>query len=548
MRNCCPAALPTILLVLFALCGNRCVAQDVTVRFELADGAKVADVVTIVARPTTAEDADIEKVDFLVDDKLVSSDTSTPYELVWDTLAAGEGRHTIAAVATDSRGMSATARITLIVDNELGKGAEALAAEALAAIKTGDLAKAAARARRALKVDPGNLTAARALAGIHREQGEPDKALEILLKATIPAGDTEARADLIALHIATGAASPELNAFLDHARMAAEESERLLTARLATIPDDGSPVSAMRRGDLLAAARRWDAALQEYLKCGDLDTAPVEALNRVVLASAYLDRRREADRLLKRLTAEKRADSVTEALGAFWLLRDYRYAEARKAAQPGVDRKDLPALIVAAYAETAMRQAPRALALLDEARRIAPESLEVAFLTARLNSDLIDSRKGLMAVLAQNPVYTPVYALMAFQGMLGKAPRRFAEAENLLDAGLRRDPNHPYALIGKAIALMMQDRAAEARAVVDALLKVDRNAPDAYMVAATLAAAAQDTSAVNSLLGNARRLNADLWADAVVPKAPDLLLRVHRFRVGAELLPQSLYPAKASAP
>ncbi|HSV75185.1 MAG TPA: tetratricopeptide repeat protein [Chthonomonadales bacterium] len=548
MRTRCRTAFPLLALAFLALlAGGRTHAQSVAVRFEQADGATVSDVVTIVARPTTAEDADIDRVDFRVGGQLAGSDTSTPYELVWDTLEAGEGRHTIEAVATDSRGMSATARITLIVDNQLGRGAEALAADALAAIRAGDLARAAAMARRALKVDADNLTAARALAAVHRERGEPARAVEVLMKATIPDSDTEARADLIAMHVAAGAASPEVSTFLEHARRAKDEYDRLLAARLAAIPDDRTPASAIKRGDLLAAARRWDAALQEYQKAGDIDTAPVEALNRVILASVYLQRRRDGERLLRRLTAERRADAVTEALGAFWLLRDHRFAEARQAAQPGVDRQQLPALIVAAYAEAGMRQGSRALALLEQARQIAPYSPEVGVLAARLNTDLISSRRGLMDVLARDPTYTPAYALMAFQGLLGRATRRLEEAGSLLDAGLRRDPSHPYALIGKAITLMMQDRSADAQPVVEALLRADSNAPDAYMVAATLAAA-QDSDGVTDMLTNARRLNEELWSDAVVPRLPDLLVRVHRFRVGSELLPQSLYPAAAGAP
>src|SRR5260221_515213 len=84
-----------------------------TVKFELEDGAKVSDTVTIAAKATSPDDAGIEKVEFYVDNQLKYTDSSTPYELTWDTLAETEGAHALKAVAFDAKGNTATAKVSL---------------------------------------------------------------------------------------------------------------------------------------------------------------------------------------------------------------------------------------------------------------------------------------------------------------------------------------------------------------------------------------------------------------------------------------------------
>src|SRR2546425_11050295 len=94
------------------------------IRFDLKDGAKVGDVATIVARISGGEDVGIAKVEFMVDGQLRATDTSTPYSFEWDTLEETEGPHTIGATVFDGKGQTKNAKISVMIDNELSKGAD----------------------------------------------------------------------------------------------------------------------------------------------------------------------------------------------------------------------------------------------------------------------------------------------------------------------------------------------------------------------------------------------------------------------------------------
>lgn len=73
----------------------------------------------------TAEDADgISKVDFLVNNILVSTDTTAPYGFVWDTTKLADGAHTVAAVAYDRAGNVGSHTHITTVRNGAAKAAD----------------------------------------------------------------------------------------------------------------------------------------------------------------------------------------------------------------------------------------------------------------------------------------------------------------------------------------------------------------------------------------------------------------------------------------
>src|SRR5436309_12710810 len=94
-----PLALALLLVPLGAAAAPK---AGPTVKFVLENGATVADTVRVTARASTDDDSGIEKVDFYIDDQLKATDSSTPYEFDWDTLAEAEGTHTLSATATDA--------------------------------------------------------------------------------------------------------------------------------------------------------------------------------------------------------------------------------------------------------------------------------------------------------------------------------------------------------------------------------------------------------------------------------------------------------------
>ena len=150
--------LPAIVFMLL-LAGSRSHAASVTL--SLPDGAKICDTMTVTARVTGFEDAGVQRVEFFVDGKSRGEDASIPYTFEWNTLEDAEGEHTLEAVATDRNGSVARASVRVVIDNELSLGAERHGVIALEALANKDTDTAQRHARRALKLDPTNLAAAR---------------------------------------------------------------------------------------------------------------------------------------------------------------------------------------------------------------------------------------------------------------------------------------------------------------------------------------------------------------------------------------------------
>ncbi|HZS24751.1 MAG TPA: Ig-like domain-containing protein [Gaiellaceae bacterium] len=81
------------------------------------NAAALSGTVTLTA--SASDDVGVSRVQFMLDGApLGAPDTSAPYSHAWDTTTAAAGRHTIAAVAWDAAGNSATSSsVTVTVDN-----------------------------------------------------------------------------------------------------------------------------------------------------------------------------------------------------------------------------------------------------------------------------------------------------------------------------------------------------------------------------------------------------------------------------------------------
>jgi len=72
---------------------------------------------TIAVQASASDDVGVSKVDFLIDNQLAASDTSSPYGYSWNTAAVADGQHTITAKAYDAAGNAGTASRTVTVSN-----------------------------------------------------------------------------------------------------------------------------------------------------------------------------------------------------------------------------------------------------------------------------------------------------------------------------------------------------------------------------------------------------------------------------------------------
>lgn len=80
-----------------------------------ADSATVSGVITI--RAQASDDRGIESVEFLVDDRSLGLDTQAPYEIALDSATVSNGPHRLRARARDTVGQTATAEISVTVNN-----------------------------------------------------------------------------------------------------------------------------------------------------------------------------------------------------------------------------------------------------------------------------------------------------------------------------------------------------------------------------------------------------------------------------------------------
>ncbi len=75
----------------------------------------VTGVVTISAN--ASDDHGVDRVEFTVDNALIGSDTTAPYEAAWDSATVPDGTHLIKALAYDSSGQSSSSTISVKTEN-----------------------------------------------------------------------------------------------------------------------------------------------------------------------------------------------------------------------------------------------------------------------------------------------------------------------------------------------------------------------------------------------------------------------------------------------
>jgi len=100
-------------------------------------------------------DHPVTQVEFYVGDDLRETDQSTPYEFRLDTLAESEGSVKLMFAAYSSEGENAKKTITVTVNNELPKGADAHVAMGRDALQVSKWDEAMYHARVALKIQAG---------------------------------------------------------------------------------------------------------------------------------------------------------------------------------------------------------------------------------------------------------------------------------------------------------------------------------------------------------------------------------------------------------
>lgn len=527
------------LLCFVAILYPSAACADFSVKFEIKDGAKISDTITIVAKVTATDDVAIQKVEFMVDDQLRHTDPSTPYTYDWDTLEDMEGPHTLNATVFDAKGQSRRAKIKVTIDNELDKGADFHADKALEAIKSGNAEDASRYSRRALKIDPKNGRAGRVRAGLLAQNRDYTAAAEVLEQAEFPANEIDGRMELIYYYLAAGDSGDSSENLVKSAGKAIDVYKKVVAARLAAAGAD-----PQKKGEAEFAARNYAGAVTTWQKPAQGDAAPIEAINRLVLGYIAAGRTREARSVINSLEINKRADAVTRSLKALMLLKEHQPEKAREMLQDGVENDVLPSLIVASYADLLLRQKRRAADEAERAYKIAPDLADTRLLASYANPDPIAASKAAMAALAVDPTLSEAYAQRGYQVLSGKGAKRIAAADTLFEFALKYDPNNTYAILGDVLALLAERRVNEAEPLLIQLATLDPLGADIHFARALFYTQSQKEGKATDELSAANKLDPQRWSDERIPGVSELAARVSAYRYPLLLTPAALYPAK----
>lgn len=547
----------TAALCLLALGGRACRA-DIQLSVDAKDGDKIGDVYTLVAHATSS--ADIDKVDFTIDDTLRYSDTSVPYSYDWDTVADKEGEHTVVIVAHDSNGATKQVTLKLIIDNGIGLGADALAKQAEDALKAKDLPTARRFSRRALKADSGNLAANRILASLYAADKNWAKAAETLEKANIPDDNSETLTQLSYYRLQLALLPENYGKFATGYAAARDAQIKAVAADLkkakAAPAGESGPSGASAHialGDALFAANQLHAAVEEYAKSGDPDSAPAEAIGRQALANLINNQPQEAQRLYRAMARQKRDDAAIRAVNGLALLRARQFTEALAAVAKDADANHPASLIVAAFADAGLGRRAEAIEKARAAATQVPNAGDAQFALAVLTTDSGEADKALSRAILLSPYQSGPVIAFATRSLLIKDAKteRFEQTLPILDMVRTNDPDDTLSRWYQALLYMQLERLPDADPVLNALLKADPKAVDVLVASAMYSRLSGKLDRELAFDEEVRRIVPELYVQLRALKTP--LQAIYQFsfrlpyRTDAFLTPATLYPAKAEA-
>jgi tetratricopeptide (TPR) repeat protein len=543
-------ALASLALLCFMLAASPVLA-DITIKFDdLKSGDKISDVQAVIVRADSGDG--IDKVEFAVDDQLRFSTGSSPYTFKWDTIADTEGAHNLAVTAIDANGAKKTVTLALTIDNELASGAPALATRAREALAAKDLDTATKYSRRALKAEPDNIDASRALAAILADKLSWDRAIGTLEKAKNLSSSSAGMLELAGYRLRR-AVLPENSANLVADIQASGELRRkaadlaVETVKARNLPAD-QPSTHETLGDAYLAAGRYREATSEYSKSAS--GGAITATNRLAMAYAMNDQTQEAAALLRSLIKDKTGDAATRAVMGLTLLRSRKFTEARDIVRSDLNAANPASLIVAAYADSALGKNPAGAQEAKEAVDAFPGAGEAHYALSMNLAKIADSEQEVVKAIAVSPFQSgPLVDYAIRYAMLPDHPNRFDTAIKLLDVVLKTEPENRSAKLAKVLLMFHTKRETEAEPTLNDLDRHDAQSADVQIAAAIYFELKGNPTASEERLKQARTLDKEYFDLGIAPKPLEFLYLAFRklhYRGGFYLSPETLYPSKAA--
>ena len=544
-----------LLALTFGLAAS--VRADITLNFVPHDGDKVSDIYKVQVK---AESPDgIDKVEFLVDGQSRTTKGGTPYFFNWDTIADTEGEHQITAIAYDGNGATKKASLKLVIENEIGTGAPALAQKALDALPKKDFDTALKYARRSLKAEPNNVDGSRALAAVYASRQDWDRANDALDKAKGVDSSAAALNELADYKMQRAIQRENIVNFVGDYTATSElrrkSSDLLLKdlhAKAAAAAPGADAIAANEAvGDALLNAGRYLEAVTEYNKNLAGDAPPISSMNRMVLAYALADQFGEAEGAARNAIRAKKDDAVTRAVYGMAYLRHRQFTEARAITQKDLAAKTPASLIIAAYADAALGEHKRAVDEAKQALELLPNSPEAHYAMALASNDLQVNERELRKTVALETFYSGPYLMYAANMALSQRADRYDQATGVVDAVLKLEPDNVFAQTMQALLFLQQGQLKNAGTTLNVLSRHEQNSPDVMTAVAVYWNQSKNGPQSINALQAARRLDVDRFAYTEAPLPMELLEQINRklhYRAGYFLTPAVLYPSKMETP
>lgn len=444
-------------------------ATDIKIKSNVKEGDVLGGAYTLVVTCDAA--STVTQVEFYLDDNLVNSDSSTPYEFKLDTLTEPEGDHvlTIAAYTTD--GSSKTEKVKFKIDNKIALGAKAHTERAEEALRDQKFDDALFAGRVALKADPKYVPAMIVLGRAYLGKGVYDEAQKYLDDATEAQPTNYYAWDMLAqLQVrkainvrVTGADLAKAAEDEKIAYMAAIDAHRKsLDIQLNNL---GNPTAANRaqRLDLMQRMGHLSEARAEVKVANGNELNNVQMLN----TGMYLDLRRsslaDAQKTYSDITKKGLADGITYALGACLasLQGDDANADVRIQQAIKMDRSSLLIKLAQAFVTVDRGKNAAARALAGDLASSDYVDPQVFYYLARIYYELGEyeqSRSAYENALIQDPMIAEIYVSRGLEALrestraTGDAQKRLRGiADNYFEIALKAKPESPDALIGKGL-------------------------------------------------------------------------------------------------
>lgn len=412
-------------------------------------GSKLSDVVEV--RVTASEP--LKRVEFLLDGRLVGTDTSTPYTWTWDTLSSEDGEQVLTLRAVDASDRVAAVEVRYTIDNELSRGGTFYlntTREHLAARRWHEAVKSA---RRAVHLLPNDGQAHHLLAQAWLGASEWSNALKSAERAASLSPLPEVLLTLAEAHLRVAFSTME-----EEKRFAAMQSavDAGLRAGNLRVASAKTPVEKARE---LARLGTLEESAASYLQAGNTEENLLSTIRCYLLAGKWQD----ADRICN---LAERAGSDKAVIGAYRALvlsSRAKTAEARAALERIEDAGKAETLVALARANIALREmkAPEALRILLslQSRQEASEAVDVMLMTAYAEvRDFPRAEDHFRNALLRNPLD---WRALAQKGYESLAVGSIRNAARYFDLAGRIRSDDAWVLCGQSLCAEDKRRAVE---------------------------------------------------------------------------------------